>query len=90
MANIKPIQPKLRVDVLSADQVAEIRAATLHLLEMVGVHFPSENALSVFAEHGAQVDPKSQIVRYLQIWFWRRWTTHHAHTPFQDGLKELT
>ena len=64
MANIKPIQPKLRADVLSADQVAEIRAATLHVLEMVGVHFPSEHALSVFAEHGAQVDPKSQIVRF--------------------------
>ena len=63
MVNIKPIQPKLRVDVLSADQVAEIRAATLHVLEVVGVHFPSEIALSVFTEHGAQVDPKSQIVR---------------------------
>ena len=63
MPNIKPIQPNLRVDVLSADQVAEIRAATLHILETVGVHFPSESALRVFAEHGAQVDPKSQIVR---------------------------
>jgi trimethylamine--corrinoid protein Co-methyltransferase len=63
MPNIKPIQPNLRVDVLSADQVAEVRAATLHILETVGVHFPSESALRVFAEHGAQVDPKSQIVR---------------------------
>jgi trimethylamine--corrinoid protein Co-methyltransferase len=63
MVNIKPIQPNLHVDVLSADQVAEIRAATLHILETVGVHFPSELALSVFAEHGVQVDLKSQIVR---------------------------
>lgn len=63
MVNIKPIQPKLRIDVLSADQVAEIRAATLHVLETVGVHFPSEKALRVFGDHGAQVDPKSQIVR---------------------------
>jgi len=64
MVNIKPIHPKLRVDVLSADQVAEIRAATLHLLEEVGVHFPSKAALSVFAEHGAQVDPEGQVVRF--------------------------
>jgi trimethylamine--corrinoid protein Co-methyltransferase len=29
----------------------------------VGVRFPSEKALSIFAEHGAQVDFQSQIVR---------------------------
>ena len=63
-ANIKPIQSNLREDVLSADQVAEIRVASLHVHEMVGVHFPSEYALSVFADHSAQVDPKSQIVRF--------------------------
>jgi trimethylamine--corrinoid protein Co-methyltransferase len=63
MATIKPIQPKLKVNVLGADQIGEIRAATLHLLERVGVRFPSERALRVFAEHGAQVDSESQIVR---------------------------
>jgi trimethylamine--corrinoid protein Co-methyltransferase len=63
MADIKPIQSKLRVDVLSAEQVAKIKAATLRVLETVGVHFPSEYALSVFAEHGAKVDTGSQIVR---------------------------
>jgi trimethylamine--corrinoid protein Co-methyltransferase len=61
--NIKPLQPELRLNVLGADQVAEIRAATLHVLERIGVHFPSERALRVFAEHGAQVDSASQIVR---------------------------
>jgi trimethylamine--corrinoid protein Co-methyltransferase len=63
MVNIKPIQPKLRVNVLSADQVAEIRAATLHVLETVGVHFPSESVLHIFSEHGADVDLEKQIVR---------------------------
>jgi trimethylamine--corrinoid protein Co-methyltransferase len=63
MVNIKPIQPKLRLDVLSSVQVAEIRAATLHILETVGVHFPSEKALNIFAGHGAQVDAQSQVVR---------------------------
>jgi trimethylamine--corrinoid protein Co-methyltransferase len=63
MANYRPIKPKLHVNVLNTDQVAEIRAGTLHILETVGVHFPSERALRVFAEHGAQVDVESQIVR---------------------------
>jgi len=63
MVNIKPIQTKLRVNVLDAGQVAEIRAATLHILQSIGIHFPSERALDVFAKHGAQVDMESQIVR---------------------------
>jgi trimethylamine--corrinoid protein Co-methyltransferase len=32
-------------------------------LEHVGVHFPSQRALRVFAEHGAQVDADRQVVR---------------------------
>jgi trimethylamine--corrinoid protein Co-methyltransferase len=63
VANIKPIQPKFRLEVLNADQLAEIKSATLHVLERIGVHFPSERALGVLAEHGAQVDMESQIVR---------------------------
>jgi trimethylamine--corrinoid protein Co-methyltransferase len=63
MANIQPIKSKLKLNVLSVDQVAVIRTATLHVLETVGVHFPSERALRVFSEHGAQVDTGSQIVR---------------------------
>jgi len=63
MTNIKPIRHKVGTEVLSLEQLAEIRAATLQVLETVGVHFPSEQALRVFAEHGAQVDSKSQIVR---------------------------
>jgi trimethylamine--corrinoid protein Co-methyltransferase len=63
MVNIQPVKSKLQINVLNADQVAEIRAATLHVLNTVGIHFPSERALQVFAEHGAQVDAASQIVR---------------------------
>lgn len=62
MANHRPIKPKLHINVLSADQVAEIKSGTLHILETVGVCFPSERALHVFAEHGAQVDSENQIV----------------------------
>jgi trimethylamine--corrinoid protein Co-methyltransferase len=63
MVNIKPIQPKVRVNVLADEQVAEIRAATLQVLEMTGIHFPSERALRIFSEHGADVDFEKQIVR---------------------------
>lgn len=63
MVNIKPIKPKISIEILSPSQVAEIRAATLHILETVGVHFPSEKAIDVFAKHGAQVDIENQIVR---------------------------
>jgi trimethylamine--corrinoid protein Co-methyltransferase len=63
MVNIQPIQPRLQLNILNPDQIAEIRAATLHILNSVGIHFPSERALRVFAEHGAQVDTESQIVR---------------------------
>ena len=63
MSDIKPIRPKFCLDVLSAGQLAEIKSATLHVLEQVGVRFPSERALTVFAEHGAGVDIKRKIVR---------------------------
>jgi trimethylamine--corrinoid protein Co-methyltransferase len=63
MPDIKPIHPRFHLEVLSADELAAIKSATLHVLEHVGVHFPSERALRVFAEHGAQVDSDSQIVR---------------------------
>lgn len=63
MPEIRPIHPRFRLEVLSADQLEDVRSATLHVLEHVGVRFPSERALRVFAEHGAQVDWESEIVR---------------------------
>jgi trimethylamine--corrinoid protein Co-methyltransferase len=50
------------MEVLSAEQLAAIKSATFDILENVGVRFPSQRALRVFAEHGAQVDPDSHIV----------------------------
>jgi trimethylamine--corrinoid protein Co-methyltransferase len=63
MVNIEPIKNNLEFNVLTSGQVKEIRSATLHILESVGVHFPSERALKIFSEHGAEVDPDTQIVR---------------------------
>ncbi|MFW6135342.1 MAG: trimethylamine methyltransferase family protein [Chloroflexota bacterium] len=63
MPNLDPIRPTLHLDVLTNTQLAAIRSATLDVLENVGVSFPSERALDVFADHGADVDRQSQIVR---------------------------
>jgi trimethylamine--corrinoid protein Co-methyltransferase len=63
MPNIKPIQPKFRVEVLAPEQLEAIQSATLHVMEHVGVRFPSERALRVFAEHGAKVDWDRHVVR---------------------------
>jgi trimethylamine--corrinoid protein Co-methyltransferase len=60
---IKPIKHRVRAEVLNTEQLAEIKTATLHVLKTIGIHFPSERALKIFAEHGAQVDHESQIVR---------------------------
>ena len=63
MVNIEPIKSSLKLEVLSDSQVADIRNATLQVLETVGINFPSEKALQIFADHGAQVDSEKQIVR---------------------------
>jgi len=63
MGEIKPIRRRYQLDVLAAHEVAEIRAATLAVLERVGVSFPSEKALNILEEHGAQVDRETQVVR---------------------------
>lgn len=63
MPKIQPIQSTFGLKVLKDDQLLEIRRATLQILEQVGVVFPSERALGVFAAHGARVDKDRQIVR---------------------------
>jgi len=63
MAAIQPIQSKLDFNVLNSEQLAQIKSATLHVLENIGVRFPSEKALNKFAEHGTNVDRDSQVVK---------------------------
>lgn len=50
-------------EVLSQSQLNALKAGTLHLMENVGVRFPSQKALKIFADHGAMVDWDTQIVR---------------------------
>lgn len=49
--------------VLSDDQVRRIHGAALTVLERTGVQIPHETVLSRFADEGALVDFKGQVVR---------------------------
>ena len=60
---LQPIKPAYRLRILGDEQLVQLKAATLEILEEVGVHCPSEKALAIYAEHGAQVDFESQIVK---------------------------
>ncbi len=55
--------PKLKLEILTPAEVQEIHEATLHILEHVGVRFPSARALEIWQAHGAQVDREKMIVR---------------------------
>ncbi len=62
--NIKSItNPKLRLEVLTHDDVKKIHDATLQIIEKVGVRFPSKRALEVWADNGAEIDYDKMIVR---------------------------
>jgi trimethylamine--corrinoid protein Co-methyltransferase len=60
---IEPIRSAFRLRFLSEDQLDRLQEATLQILEDVGVQFPSEEALAIFADHGAQVDHDTQVVK---------------------------
>ncbi len=60
---LEPIKTNYRMNFLSNQQLDEFQEATLQVLEEVGVQFPSQKALKVFSEHGAQVDHETQVVK---------------------------
>jgi trimethylamine--corrinoid protein Co-methyltransferase len=49
---------------LTPGQLERLKGGTLRLLAEVGVHFPSRKALEILADHGAQVDHNTRIVRF--------------------------
>ncbi|MCI0520023.1 MAG: trimethylamine methyltransferase family protein, partial [Chloroflexi bacterium] len=62
--NIKAItNPKLGLSVLTPEEVQRIHAATLEIIEDVGIRFPSPRALKIWQAHGAQVDAGTSIVK---------------------------
>ena len=60
---LQPLVPSYHLRILSDEQLADFKSATLEILEEIGIHCPSRKALSIYAEHGAQVDFENQIVR---------------------------
>jgi trimethylamine--corrinoid protein Co-methyltransferase len=48
--------------VLSQSQLDTLKVGTLQVLEDIGVRFPSQKALKIFADHGADVDWDTEIV----------------------------
>ena len=61
---LEPIESAFRIQYLNAQQLDRLQAATLEILEHTGVRFPSDKALAVLAEHGAQVDRGRQLVKF--------------------------
>ncbi len=55
--------PKLRLEILTPQEVKRIHDATLHIIENVGVRFPSQKALEIWEAHGASVDHDRMIVK---------------------------
>ncbi|MBN1146460.1 MAG: trimethylamine methyltransferase family protein [Anaerolineales bacterium] len=55
--------PALSLHILSAEDVRRIHAATLEIIEITGVRFPSERALELWEAHGATVDRTTSIVK---------------------------
>jgi len=62
-APLQPIKPAYRLRILSDAQLEQLQAATLEILEEVGVHCPLDEALSIYADHGASVDFQAQVAR---------------------------
>jgi trimethylamine--corrinoid protein Co-methyltransferase len=62
-ASIKPIKSKLKISILDNQEISQINQNSRSVLEEVGVVFPSDKALKIFAEVGANVDFDSQLVK---------------------------
>ncbi len=60
---LQPITPSYRLRILSDEQLMQLKSATLEILEDIGFHCPSPRALAIYAEHGANVNFDSQIVK---------------------------
>jgi len=60
---LQPITPSYHLRILNDEQLNQFKTATLEILEDIGFHCPSERALGIYAEHGADVDFDSQIAK---------------------------
>jgi trimethylamine:corrinoid methyltransferase-like protein len=63
MSILSVSHPKIRLEILSTEDVRRIHTATLDLIENVGVRMPSPRAQEIIAAHGGTVDRVTDIVR---------------------------
>jgi trimethylamine--corrinoid protein Co-methyltransferase len=61
---LKPIVPSYHVEILSGEEIERLKGATLEILEETGIHCPSPKALSIYEEHGADVDREAETVTF--------------------------
>jgi len=61
--DILSISSHHKIEILSPSEIETLRKGTYQLLAEVGVYYPSKKALTIFADHGAEVDWDSKIVR---------------------------
>ncbi len=60
---IESIKTPYKLNFLDGQQLENLQEATFNILENTGVQFPSEKALAIFTDHGANVDHDSYIVK---------------------------
>ncbi|MBC8335187.1 MAG: trimethylamine methyltransferase family protein [Anaerolineales bacterium] len=98
---IEPIKTPYKLNFLDDKQLTNLQEATLNILEKTGVQFPSEKALAIFADHGADVDRDSQVVKISRDLVFKamttvpRYFTLGARNPefdleLQDGVSFFT
>jgi trimethylamine--corrinoid protein Co-methyltransferase len=61
--DILPFTSPIKKELLTKVELETLKGKTMTLLSEAGVHFPSTKALEIFADHGAQVDMETEIVR---------------------------
>jgi trimethylamine--corrinoid protein Co-methyltransferase len=62
-ASIQPIKSKLKISILDDQEIRQINENTRAVLAEIGIEFPSEKALKIFADVGAEVDFEKQLVK---------------------------
>jgi len=62
-ASIQPIKSKLKISILDDEDIKKINQTARDILEEVGIEFPSEKALKIFADAGAKVDFDKKLVK---------------------------
>jgi len=63
---IEPLVPSYQIRILPDKKLEQFRSGTLEILEKTGFKCPSERALKIYADNGAQVDFETQIVKLSQ------------------------